>query len=384
MKVAYIIPSLQGPSGWRSHAIGVLNAISIFVEPFLFVAKSDYEAANQLFEHWPIYGLPDIQGASASNLTGLRKLIATRIALASIQLPELDLIHSLEAYPTGLVGSWVAKRARCPHVLTAHGTYGVIWYERLIDRLLYQRVLENTRLVCPVSQGTADMMRRYFGSALVNAQVRPILNGSDFAQRVPHQVALGRKSPLVPTLLSVGDLKPRKGQHLSLEAFAQVKTRLPQARYYLAGSTSNTGYYDDLQRFVQDKQLKDVEFLGAVSPDELGQYYSQASAFVLTPCQEGLNFEGFGLVYLEAGAYGLPVVATRSGGVADAVRDGVTGLLVEPDDVAGVAEAIIQLLINPDLAHQMGCENRKLAESLTWERTAQEQFRAYQEILGTK
>jgi len=164
----------------------------------------------------------------------------------------------------------------------------------------------------------------------------------------------------------------------------QVKKRLPGARYYLAGSTSNTAYYEELKHFVREKQLTGVEFLGAVPSDELSRYYSQASVFVLTPRQDGLNFEGFGLVYLEAGAYGLPVVATRSGGVADAVKDGMTGMLVESNDAGSVADAVIQLLTNPDLARYMGSENRIWAETLTWERTALEQYRVYQEILSTK
>jgi len=210
MKVAYVLPSLQDPSGWRSHAIGFLSAISRFLEPFLYVAQSDFEAANELFKSWPIEVLPDTQGASASSITGCRKLLSTRLVLASIQLPAFDLVHSLEAYPTGLIGSWLAEIGDCPHVLTAHGTYGVIWYERWIDRLLYQRVLRKTNYACPVSQGTADIMRQYFGSALADAQVRPIINGSDFAKRVPRQVALERIFPSTPTLLSVGDLKPRK------------------------------------------------------------------------------------------------------------------------------------------------------------------------------
>jgi len=100
VKAAYILPSLQEPSGWRSHAIGFLSAISKYVEPLLFVAQSDYEAANSLFKNWPIYALPNTQGASASSLSGLRKLFATRLALTALQSPEIDLVHSLEAYPT--------------------------------------------------------------------------------------------------------------------------------------------------------------------------------------------------------------------------------------------------------------------------------------------
>ncbi len=124
-------------------------------------------------------------------------------------------------------------------------------------------------------------------------------------------------------------------------------------------------------------------FTGAVSEADLQRYYQESSLFILTPQQDGLHFEGFGLVYLEAGAYGLPVVATRTGGVPDAVREGETGFLLEPEDVDGIAAAILRLLKDNELSRQMGRKNRTWAEYLTWERCAQEQFQAYQELLSS-
>jgi glycosyltransferase involved in cell wall biosynthesis len=135
---------------------------------------------------------------------------------------------------------------------------------------------------------------------------------------------------------------------------------------------------------VAKLELKDVFFLGAVSDAELRELYRKASVFVLTPQQEGLHFEGFGLVYLEAGAYGLPVVGTSSGGVPDAVQDGVTGLLVDPQDVEGAAQALLRLLHNPELRREMGRANRRLSEALTWERCAAEYDRAYRSVLEAR
>lgn len=383
MKVAYLLPFLQKPTGWRSHAVGFLGAIRSHVEPFLLVAQADLAAARTLFPDLPVHPLPATQGATASSLTGLRLQLATRSALASLHLPELDLVHSLEAYPTGLVGHWLARKLRLPHVITAHGTYGVIWHERLPDRFLYQQVLRRASLICPVSHGTAELMQAYFGSTLAHTRVQPILNGNHFTRLIPPREALERQIPATPTLLSVGDIKPRKGQAESLAAFIQVRSQLPQARYYLAGSLGQSAYALALQASVREHRLEEsVHFLGAVSIAKLAEYYRQASVFVLTPRQEGLHFEGFGLVYLEAGAYGLPVVATRSGGVPEAVKDGETGFLVEPGDVKGIATAILRLLSDTELARSMGRQNRLWAESLTWERTALEQSQAYTSILS--
>jgi phosphatidylinositol alpha-1,6-mannosyltransferase len=382
MKVAYILPSLQKASGWRSHAIAFLRAIADYVSPHLLVSAADFKEAQQLFPQWPVFSLPVTQAAVMGSFHGIRLLMETWRTLDRLRLPDVDLVHSLEAYPTGLVGDWLARRLKRPHLLTSHGTYGVVWHDYFPDRFVYRGVLQRASQVCPVSQGTARLMVQYFGSALEATKIHPILNGNNFYQRVPPSQALERQPPAIPTLLTVGDVKPRQGQHVSLAAFAEVKTKLPEARYYLAGRHKNNGYFQQLQQFVSQQKLVDVSFLGTISDEALQKLYRQTSVFVLAAQQAGLHFEGFGLVYLEAGAYGLPVVGTRSGGVADAVKEGETGLLVEPQDVSGLAGAILRLLQDAYLAQRLGRANRRWAETLTWERNAAEYAWVYQDLLA--
>lgn len=383
MKIGYVIPYLQKPTGWRSHTVAFVNAICQYVEPVLFVSAADYGIAKSLFPGRLIHLLPVTQGASMGSWRGRRDLAGCYLAIRRGRYPRVDLIHSLEAYPTGLVGSWLAGKLSCPHALTSHGTYGVVWYEEPLDRRLYEQVLKNTALICPVSYGTARLMQSYFSLAMSGARLQPILNGNTYAQSVPRAEAFGHAFPEVPTLLSVGDIKPRKGQHISLAAFAKVKEQLPQARYWIVGHYNpENAYVQELQQFIRERGLKDVTFKGLVSDEELRACYRSASVFVLTPQQVGLHFEGFGLVYLEAGAYGLPVVATRSGGTPDAVKDGETGLLAAQNDVAGVAEAILQLLSDTELARRLGRANRTWAEELTWERYAGEQYQLYQDLFA--
>jgi glycosyltransferase involved in cell wall biosynthesis len=382
MEVAYVLPYLQKPGGWRTHAVSFLNAIRTYVDPVLFVSEADTSVARSLFPDDTIYPLPVTQEASLNHWRGLKGLIASQRAIAAGRFPRVELVHSLEAYPTGLVGMWLSHKGDCPHIITAHGTYGVVWYEKPIDRRAYQRVLNDAALVCPVSHGTARLMRQYFGQQLPTERVQPILNGNHFFQDVTRSEATNRHLPAIPTLLSVGDVKPRKGQHVSLAAFARVKQQVPEARYWIIGSYKNKDYYQGLQRFIKEQQVQDVQFFGVLTGEELRRCYQEASLFILTPQQEGLSFEGFGLVYLEAGAYGLPVIATRSGGVVDAVEDGVTGILCEPGDVDGIADSILVLLNDPERSREMGRANRSCAETLTWERNAEEQFQAYQRVLG--
>lgn len=382
MKIAYILPSLRNPSGWRSHAVAFIRSISQLVEPSLYVSEVDHGEAKALFPNYPIFALPVTQHASLHDMKGIRLLLASQQTIFSGNFPSADLVHSLEAYPSGLVGNWLARKLGCPHAMTSHGTYGVIWRRYWLDRQAYRRVLARTRLICPVSHSTATMMRKYFNKSLKKSLIRPIMNGNDYYLKFPQKAALERQFPDPPTVLTVGDIKHRKGQHISLLAFAQVKQQLPQARYIIVGKYSNNDYFQELEQNIEEMRIKDVTFTGVVSDEELQHLYQQASLFVLTPQElEGDQFEGFGLVYLEAGAYGLPVVGTRTGGVADAVRDGMTGLLAQPEDVDGIANAMLHILMNPALAHQMGRSNRLWAETLTWEKNAAEHLQAYQEVI---
>ena len=216
---------------------------------------------------------------------------------------------------------------------------------------------------------------------MTNLPIKPILNGNDYYQKVPRDEALNKNWPATPIILSVGAIKPRKGYHLSLRGFARLKKTVPAARYWIVGEFERKKYYQELRQFIEDNRIEDVEFLGKVSAERLKQCYQEASLFLLAPQQVGLHFEGFGLVYLEAGAFGLPVVGTKTGGVPSAIKEGETGLIVDPEDVDGLAGALECILTNPELARQMGLANRNWSETLTWQRNAREQYQVYQELL---
>jgi phosphatidylinositol alpha-1,6-mannosyltransferase len=381
LRVAYVLPSLRKRSGWRTHVRGLLHALTPYIQPVLFLSQADAQEARTLFPEIEQHLLPITQGPLLSSRTGLRLLTATFRAIRGGNDPEVDLVHSLEAYPTGLVGHWLAQRLNRPHVLTCHGTYAIAAHAYLLDRLVYANVLRAAKVVCPVSQGTAAMMQHYFARALTNTRIDPILNGNDYWRNVNKQNAVDREWSATPTLLSVGDVKPRKGQLTSLKAFQKVKSVFPQARYWIVGDPHPTSKYtQELHAYISANHIQDVYFLGYVSDLELERCYREASIFILTPRQEGLNFEGFGLVYLEAGAYGLPVVATNSGGVPDAVCDGETGFLAQEDDVEAVVQSVLRLLGDPDLIRRMGQANRRWAETLTWERTATRQVEVYRSV----
>lgn len=381
MKVAYLLPSIHRSNGWRTHARGFIGAIHDHVDPILFVAAEDAEAAEDLFPECQHFILPTIQQAYLQR-QHMAQIAATASTIVSQTYPDVDVIHSLEAYPTGLVGSWLALKLGRPHVLTAHGTCSVLPYKSMLDRIAYRRVLRRASALCPVSAGTADLIRQYFTDAVAATYVQPILNGNDYYLSIPSQEARQYQPAPTPTVLSVGTVTPRNGQDISLQAFALLKKDFPSAKYWIVGNIDDITYYRTLRRFVAVNRISDVKFLGVVSDARLHRLYRKASVFLLTPQQIRLDFEGFGLRYLEAGAFGLPVVGTRTGGVSSAIRHGETGFIADPDDVNGIAGHLYRFLTDPSLAQRMGRANREWAETLTWERYAEEQYAVYLKVLS--
>jgi phosphatidylinositol alpha-1,6-mannosyltransferase len=199
---------------------------------------------------------------------------------------------------------------------------------------------------------------------------RPGLDCRELAQRLG---VLGR-----PTLLTVARIVKAnryKGHDVVLRALATVKRALPDVAYVIVGEGDDLDYLDRLAR--ESGVRENVIFAGRVSDEELPLLYNVCDAFIMCSrenrTRRGILAEGFGLALLEASACGKPVIAGRSGGVPDAVQDGITGLLVNPVDSEAVAAAMIKVLRERGAAKTMGDNGRKWVESeMNWTRAADE------------
>jgi len=151
----------------------------------------------------------------------------------------------------------------------------------------------------------------------------------------------------------------------------EVRARI---EYWIAGGGNKAGYEERLRaQAALDPALK-VRFFGNIPDEELADLYQRSDIFALTSTKYGNSIEGFGLVYLEAAAQGLPIVAHRVGGVSEAVRDGVTGLLVTPDRPAELAAAFERLIHDEPLRKRFGNAGRIWSARNRWEETASTLF----------
>jgi phosphatidylinositol alpha-1,6-mannosyltransferase len=383
IRIAFIIPLLRGRGGWPTATLGILRSLAPHVEPVLIVSKADRDAAHALFPDAPVFTLPEIQPNIAGSISSVVHMLPALLAVQSLPPLGVRAVHSLELFPTGWIGDILSRREGVPHVITTFGTYGVIWHRWWIPSRICAGVLRRAACICPMSSGTAEKMRARFPAPLAGANLRVVLLGSEFSGLVPRDAAEKKKFSSDPTVISVGWIKPRKGYHISLRAFAVLQKRFPGARYLLVGGGIGNQYHQELVELIHRERIRNVEFLGALTGEQLDTQYRKADMLVMTSQDERDHFEGFVLVFLEAGAYGLPVIGTRSGGIPDAVIDSETGYLLPPDDVDGVARAMIALAENPALSRTMGMAGRARAEYLTWERFAGEQMDVYHSIMGS-
>jgi phosphatidyl-myo-inositol dimannoside synthase len=174
-----------------------------------------------------------------------------------------------------------------------------------------------------------------------------------------------------PTCLTIARLRERyKGHDVMVRAFPLVRAKVPEAQWIVIGDGPLRHGLEELAR--SHCAADSIRFLGRVSDAERNLWLRRARLLAMPSRLPGggLAGEGFGIVYLEAGAHGKPVVAGAVGGALDAVVDGETGLLVDPTDHVAVAEAVTQLMRDEQLAGQLGAAGARRAKDFAWQLVA--------------
>jgi len=168
-------------------------------------------------------------------------------------------------------------------------------------------------------------------------------------------------------LVTLARLVARKGIDSVLRALPAVRRAVPNVAYVVCGDGPER---ERLATLARELGVADaVHFAGSVADAELPRWYCLADVFVMPSRSEPPDVEGFGIVFLEAGACERAVVAARAGGVPDAVADGISGLLVTPGDVSELATKLVELLADPARAAELGRQGRKrVLEELNWDR----------------
>ncbi|MGA3563974.1 glycosyltransferase family 4 protein [Melissospora conviva] len=289
-------------------------------------------------------------------------LIARRAARLAAE-HGCDTVWFGAAAPLGLLAQGLRRRAGIRRVVAQTHGHEVGWAALPGARGLLRRIGHGVDVTTYLGEYTRVRLDRALHGA---TQLRRLAPGVDVDQYHPGvdgqhiRARLGLADR--PVVVCVSRLVPRKGQDMLIRALPEIRRRVPGAVLLLVGGGP---YRATLQKLARQAGVeRDVVFTGSVPAEELPAHYAAGDVYAM-PCRtrnRGLDVEGLGIVYLEASAIGLPVIAGDSGGAPDAVREGETGHVVSGRDLAQLTDRIVGLLDDRDLAHQFGAAGRAWVE----------------------
>ena len=297
-----------------------------------------------------------------------------RRVVATARAHGCDRVWFGAAAPLGLMAPALRRAGVRRTVATTHG-HEVWWASLPGTRTALRAIAERNDVLTYLVEAT----RRRIAAPLpapLRARMQPLVPGVDEGVFTPaadgaavrERHGLGGR----PVVVCVSRLVARKGQDVLVEALPAVRERVPGAALLLVGSGPGRA---SLQRRVDRLGLAGhVVLAGRAPEEELPAHYAAGDVFAM-PARDrwgGLETEGLGICYLEAAAVGLPVVAGRSGGAPDAVRDGETGRVVDGRDVAALADVLVELLTDRAAARAMGERGRAwVVERWSWRQQAE-------------
>jgi glycosyltransferase involved in cell wall biosynthesis len=305
--------------------------------------------------------------------------------LKDLNPSEYDVLHA-DTPNSGIADLAALKniKKRCPFVLTYHNDIIKEGFLGNIVSMIYNHsagmfLLKHTNVIIATTKSYAMnslQLRKYTN------KVKIIPNGVDTNMFYPNLegVEIRKKYEMSETdriILFVGKLDYYKGCDYLIRAFSEVVKKIANAHLLFVGSGPLEGELREIAKRLNVSH--NITFAGYVKDKELPYYYAACDIFVLPSVS---SYEGFGMVQLEAMACGKPVITTTLPGVKEVDANEVATVHVPPKDSIVLANAIMGLLENEDLARQMGMNGRKLVEEeYTWERVAEETEKVYQEVL---
>ncbi|MFD6262542.1 glycosyltransferase family 4 protein [Micromonospora chalcea] len=299
-------------------------------------------------------------------------LIARRAARLA-RAYDCDTVWFGAAAPLGLLATGLRRRAGIRRAVALTHGHEVGWAALPGARAALRRIGRGVDVTTYLGEYTRTRLARVLDGL---TELRRLAPGVDVETYHPDVDGTEVRKRLGladrPVVVCVSRLVPRKGQDMLIRALPEIRRRVPGAALLVVGGGP---YRSTLEKLARQAGLEhDVVFTGSVPSDALPAHYAAGDVYAM-PCRtrnRGLDVEGLGIVYLEAGATGLPVVAGDSGGAPDAVRDGETGYVVSGRDVAQLADRVATLLADRDLARQFGAAGRAWVErEWRWETQAQ-------------
>lgn len=351
--------------GIETFVIGLLERITGH-EVTVFTSQqgdtSEYD--QQWFDK---FGVRVIRDRSKILLPSWRVTRAVKKVVAS---HNIEIVVFGAAAPLALMSSALRKSGVKKIIAITHG-HEVWWAKIFPFNLAIKRIGKGVDHLTYLGEFTRWAISKALTDKSANEMVK-IAPGIDTAHFIPQPDAIQKRKELglqdKKIIISVGRLVHRKGQDKLIEAMPDVLRKIPNAHLLIVGEGP---YKNHLEKLVNKLSLKEnITFAGRIMYDRLPSYLSAADLFAMPSRSRffGLEVEGLGIVYLEASACGIPVLAGNSGGAPDAVLEGVTGFCVDGTNVAEIASAVIEICSDAERASHMGAAGRNwIVDQWRWD-----------------
>ncbi len=291
----------------------------------------------------------------------------------AVQNLKPDWLIAGEILPIGTAMWLVSHLVSFRYAVVLHGldfslATQVFWKKFLAKKIL----LRASKIICANSY-TTSLVQAFINQTekihVVNPAIDTVL--PTFRPGLAHGLRENYGLEHCFVLLSVGRLVKRKGFDAVISAMAALKDKQPFLRYVIIGDGPET---DALQKAVEVLDLRaHVIFLHKVSDEQKWAWFSLSDAFITTARNISGDYEGFGIVYLEANMFGKPVIAGKSGGVGDAVKHMKNGLVVDEENIDEIAQAIELLASDKALTQTLGTQAKEwVTTQCTWDTRVQE------------
>jgi len=292
--------------------------------------------------------------------------------LITILKKKIELIFFGHFGSTHWLGGVLAKKIfKVPYIIFVHGNEFNAYLHKLTkaDRWASKIVLKNTTQIITNSRATKKVIEN---NGFPSKRIHIVYPGADpeIFNANNQNIEIMKKYELEgkKVLLSVSRLAWIKNHVNVLNALPKVIKHFPNLIYLIVGKGEEE---KNIRIVINELGLQSyVKLIGYIEPPHVGPYYCTCDVFIMPSKSGNTYYESFGIAYAEANACGKPVIAGKSGGIEEAVIDGVTGLLVDPENIEEIAQTIIRLLTDREYARKLGENGRRRVENeLNWKTT---------------
>lgn len=343
-----------------------MNTLLITLEyPPFYGGVSDYY--KNIIKHWPktsqIFVLNNNKNELVSQKLPFLKWIPSIFAIYNeVKKQKINHIVVGHILPLGTATLLLLKILNIKYSVILHGLDFTMATTNPRKRFISKAILNSAKNIICANSFTETKVRSFIGQNNKITTINPGINTNNnhpIKNNIRNQLIAKHNLKNTYTLLSVGRLVRRKGFDSVIKALPKVIKNAPDLKYFIIGQGEDQQYLTDI--ISKNYLNKHVFILNNVDHEEKEVWLNLANCFIMVSREIDGDYEGFGIVYLEAGLHELPVIAGNSGGVGDVVKHQINGILTDPESLKGISDSIIELYKNETLRTKLGRKAKTIA-----------------------